>query len=107
MRGINQMLQQAQQLQKKMEDIQNQMSSVDIEGASGGGMVKVTMTAKGDLKHIKIDPTLADPKEIEMLEDLIVAAFHDTKQKADAYSASEMAKVTGGMALPGGMKFPF
>lgn len=107
MRGINQMLQQAQQLQKKVEDIQNQLDSVEIEGSSGGGMVNVSVTGKGDFKKIKIDPTLLDPAEVEMLEDLIVAAAHDAKAKADAYSANEMTKVTGGMALPAGMKFPF
>ncbi|MDP4725075.1 MAG: YbaB/EbfC family nucleoid-associated protein [Alphaproteobacteria bacterium] len=107
MRGMNQMLQQAQKLQKQMDDMQKQLDSVEVEGASGGGMVKVTVTGKGDLKRIKIDPSLIDPSEVEMLEDLIVAAVHDAKSKADTQASSEMSKLTGGLSLPGGMKLPF
>ncbi len=107
MRGMNQMLQQAQKLQKQMDDMQKQLDSVEVEGASGGGMVKVTVTGKGDLKRIKIDPSLIDPAEVEMLEDLIVAAVHDAKSKADTQASSEMSKLTGGLSLPGGMKLPF
>lgn len=107
MRGMNQMLQQAQKLQKQMDDMQKQLDSVEVEGASGGGMVKVTVTGKGDLKRIKIDPSLIDPTEVEMLEDLIVAAVHDAKSKADTQASSEMSKLTGGLSLPGGMKLPF
>jgi DNA-binding YbaB/EbfC family protein len=107
MRGMNQMLQQAQKLQKQMDDMQNQLDSIEVEGASGGGMVKVIVTGKGDLKRIKIDPSLIDPAEVEMLEDLIVAAVHDAKSKADNQASSEMSKLTGGLSLPGGMKLPF
>jgi DNA-binding YbaB/EbfC family protein len=107
MRGMNQMLQQAQKLQKQMDDMQKQLDLVEVEGASGGGMVKVTVTGKGDLKRIKIDPSLMDPAEVEMLEDLIIAAVHEGKSKADAQASSEMSKLTGGLSLPGGMKLPF
>ncbi|MES2252905.1 MAG: YbaB/EbfC family nucleoid-associated protein [Pseudomonadota bacterium] len=107
MRGINQMLQQAQKLQKQMDDMQKQLDSVEVEGASGGGMVRVSVTGKGDLKRIKIDPSLIDQTEIEMLEDLIIAAVHDAKSKADSQASSEMSKLTGGLSLPGGMKLPF
>lgn len=107
MRGMNQMLQQAQKLQKQMDDMQKQLDLVEVEGASGGGMVKVTVTGKGDLKRIKIDPSLMDPAEVEMLEDLIIAAIHDGKSKADSQASSEMSKLTGGLSLPGGMKLPF
>ena len=107
MRGMNQMLQQAQKLQKQMDDMQKQLESIEVEGASGGGMVKVTVTGKGDLKRLKIDPSLLDPAEVEMLEDLIVAAVHDAKSKADNQASSEMSKLTGGLSLPGGMKLPF
>ena len=107
MRRMNQMLQQAQKLQKQMDDMQKQLESIEVEGASGGGMVKVTVTGKGDLKRLKIDPSLLDPAEVEMLEDLIVAAVHDAKSKADNQASSEMSKLTGGLSLPGGMKLPF
>ncbi|MDP3371570.1 MAG: YbaB/EbfC family nucleoid-associated protein [Candidatus Paracaedibacteraceae bacterium] len=107
MRGINQMLQQAQKLQKQMDDMQKQLESTEVEGGSGGGMVKVVVTGKGDLKKIKIDPSLVDPNDIEILEDLIIAAMHDAKTRADAQSTSEMSKLTGGLSLPGGMKLPF
>ncbi len=107
MRGMNQMLQQAQKLQKQMDDMQKQLDSVEVEGASGGGMVKAVVTGKGDLKRISIDPSLVDPAEVEMLEDLIVAAVHDAKSKADNQASSEMSKLTGGLSLPGGMKLPF
>lgn len=107
MRGMNQMLQQAQKLQKQMDDMQKQLESIEVEGASGGGMVKVTVTGKSDLKRLKIDPSLLDPAEVEMLEDLIVAAVHDAKSKADNQASSEMSKLTGGLSLPGGMKLPF
>ena len=104
---MNQMLQQAQKLQKQMDDMQKQLDSIEVEGASGGGMVKVMVTGKGDLKRVKIDPSLVDPAEVEMLEDLIVAAVHDAKSKADSQASSEMSKLTGGLSLPGGMKLPF
>ena len=107
MRGINQMLQQAQKLQKQMDDMQKQLDSVEVEGASGGGMVKATVTGKGDLKRIKLDPSIVDPTEVDMLEDLIIAAVHDAKSKADSQASSEMSKLTGGLSLPGGMKLPF
>ncbi|MES2607490.1 MAG: YbaB/EbfC family nucleoid-associated protein [Pseudomonadota bacterium] len=107
MRGMSQMLQQAQKLQKQMDDMQKQLDLVEVEGASGGGMVKAMVTGKGDLKRIKIDSSLMDPAEVEMLEDLIIAAVHDAKSKADNQASSEMSKLTGGLSLPGGMKLPF
>ncbi len=107
MRGINQMLKQAQQLQKQMDDMQKNLDSVEMEGAAGGGMVKATVNGKGDVRKIKIDPSLIDPNDIEMLEDLIVAACHDAKAKVDAHVGQEMSKVTGGLSLPGGLKLPF
>ncbi len=104
---MSQMLQQAQKLQKQMDDMQKQLDLVEVEGASGGGMVKAMVTGKGDLKRIKIDSSLMDPAEVEMLEDLIIAAVHDAKSKADNQASSEMSKLTGGLSLPGGMKLPF
>lgn len=107
MRGINQMLQQAQKLQKQMDEMQKQLDSTEVEGHSGGGMVKAMVSGKGDLKKIKLDPSLLDPSEAEILEGLIIAAVHDAKSKADSQASSEMSKLTGGLSLPAGMKMPF
>ena len=107
MKNINQMMKQAQQLQEKMAEMQERMNHVEMEGASGGGMVKVKVNGKGEMKGITIDPALVDPKEVEVLEDLIIAAFNDAKAKVEAHTAAEMGKITGGLNLPGGMKLPF
>lgn len=106
MKNIGQMMKQAQQMQQKMAEMQQKMEQFEISGSSGAGMVQVTLSGKTELKALKIDPSLVDPNEIEVLEDLIVAAFNDAKSKLDAYSADEMSKVTGGMSLPG-LKMPF
>jgi hypothetical protein len=105
--NIGNMMKQAQQLQKKMAEAQEKLGSIEVEGVSGGGMVKVTATAKGDIKRIKIDDTLMSKEEKEMTEDLIVAAINDAKQKGEAASQEEMKSVTGGIPLPPGMKLPF
>lgn len=107
MKNINQMMKQAQQMQEKMAEMQERMNQVEMVGASGGGMVKVTVNGKGEMKGITIDPALVDPKEVEVLEDLIIAAFNDAKTKVEAHVAEEMGKITGGLNLPGGMKLPF
>jgi DNA-binding YbaB/EbfC family protein len=105
--NFNAMLKQAQAMQGKLEEAQKKIDSHILEGSSGGGMVKVSLSGKGDLKSIKIDPALLDPSDVEVLEDLIMAAFRDAKEKADAYSAQELSGVTWGMPLPGGLKLPF
>jgi DNA-binding YbaB/EbfC family protein len=107
MKNLGNMLKQAQQMQTKMAEMQAKMSEMEVDGQSGGGMVKVTLNGKGELRKIKIDPALADRDEIEVLEDLIVAAFNDARGKVEAAMAEEMAKVTGGLQLPPGMKLPF
>jgi hypothetical protein len=76
-------------------------------GVAGGGTVQVTLNGKGDLKKVAIDKTLVDPEEVEVLEDLIVAAFNDARRKVSAYAEQEMQKLTGGLQLPGGLKLPF
>jgi DNA-binding YbaB/EbfC family protein len=101
------MMKQAQELQKRMAEMQERLQNYEIEGTSGGGMVKATVTGKGELKALKIDPSLVDPKEVDVLEDLIIAAFNDGKGKVEAHLAKEMSSVTGGMPLPGGFKLPF
>ncbi|MBX9804277.1 MAG: YbaB/EbfC family nucleoid-associated protein [Alphaproteobacteria bacterium] len=107
MKNINQMMKQAQQMQAKMAEMQEQLNLVEMTGASGGGMVKVTVNGKSEMKALSIDPSLVDPKEVEVLEDLIIAAFNDAKAKVEAHVAEEMGKITGGLNLPGGMKLPF
>jgi hypothetical protein len=101
------MLKQAQELQSKMADIQAKLSDVELDGSAGGGMVTVTLNGKGDMRRVKIDPALADPNEVEILEDLLVAASNDAKAKVEAYVQEEMGKLTGGLNLPAGLKLPF
>ena len=105
--NLGNMMKQAQQLQKKMADIQEKLNSIEVEGVSGGGLVKVTSTAKGEIKRINIDESILTPGEKEITEDLIVAAINDAKQKAETATQEEMKNVTGGLPLPPGMKLPF
>jgi len=105
--NIGNMMKQAQQLQKKMSEAQEKLNAIEVEGTSGGGMVKVISTAKGDIKRISIDETLMKKEEKEITEDLIVAAINDAKQKGEAAAQEEMKNITGGLPLPPGMKLPF
>ena len=105
--NISNMMKQAQQLQKKMAEAQEKLSSIEVEGESGGGVVKVTATAKGEIKRINLDQSLLKPEDKEITEDLIIAAINDAKQKGDAAAQEEMKSVTGGLPLPPGMKLPF
>jgi hypothetical protein len=107
MKNLSQMLKQAQEMQSKMAEMQTALAEIEVTGQSGGGFVTVTVSGKGDLKRVKIDPKLADPAEVEVLEDLIVAAAKDAKSKADAQVQEQMAKLTGGLQLPPGFKLPF
>ena len=105
--NIGNMMKQAQQLQAKMAEAQEKLNSIEVEGVSGGGMVKVLATAKGEIKRITLDESLMSKEEKEMTEDLIVAAINDAKQKGESASQEEMKSVTGGIPLPPGMKLPF
>jgi DNA-binding YbaB/EbfC family protein len=107
MKNLGQMMKQAQQLQTKMAEMQNRLGEIEVLGQAGGGLVKVTVNGKGDLAKVAIDPSLLKPDEAEVVEDLILAAFHDAKNKVDAQVQAEMAKLTGGLNLPPGMKLPF
>lgn len=107
MANLAQMMKQAQEMQSKMQQMQERVAQAEVAGQSGGGMVSVVMTGKGLLRKIKIDPKLADPNEVEVLEDLIVAAVNDAKAKADAMIAGETEKMMGGLNLPAGFKLPF
>ena len=105
--NIGNMMKQAQQLQKKMAEAQEKLNLIEVQGTSGGGMVKVTATAKGDIKRIVLDESLLNSSEKEITEDLIVAAVNDAKQKGELAAQEEMKSLTGGMPLPPGMKLPF
>jgi nucleoid-associated protein EbfC len=107
MKNLGQLMKQAQEMQARMQAMQEKLGEFEQEGASGGGMVKVVVNGKGQMRRVTIDPALADPKEIEVLEDLIVAAFNDAKAKVEAHVAEEMQKFTGGLNLPPGLKLPF
>lgn len=107
MKNIGNMLKQAQQLQGKMAEMQAKLAEAEVDGQSGGGLVTVTLNGKGEMRRIKIDKSLADPEEMEILEDLVVAATNDAKAKVEAELQSEMSKLTGGMSLPPGFKMPF
>ncbi len=107
MKNLAGLMKQAQQMQSKMQEMQARLESIEVEGAAGAGLVAVTLNGKGDLRRVKIDPKLADPSDLEMLEDLIVAAHRDAKSKIEAMTQEEMQKVTGGLQLPPGMKLPF
>ena len=107
MKNIGQLMKQAQAMQEKMAEMQAQLEAVEMTGVAGGGTVQLTLNGKGDLKKVAIDKALVDPEEVEVLEDLIVAAFNDAKRKVSAYAEQEMQKLTGGLQLPGGLKLPF
>lgn len=107
MKDFGQMMKQAQELQAKVAELQAKLEEIEISGSAGAGMVTVTLNGKGVLRRIKIDPSLVDAAEKEVLEDLIVAAVNDARGKAEAHAAGEMAKLTGGLPLPPGMKLPF
>ena len=106
MKNLGQMMKQAQQLQSKMNELQEQLAQTEVTGASGGGMVQVTLNGRGEMLKVKIDPSLVDPNETEILEDLILAAFKDGKAKVEATVAERMSDLTGGLQLPPGMQFP-
>lgn len=107
MKNLGNMLKQAQQMQTRMAEMQAKLEATEVEGQAGGGMVKVKLTGKGELRRIQIDPSLMTAEDREVLEDLIVAAHGDAKQKVEAMMAEEMQKATAGMSLPAGLKLPF
>ena len=100
------LMKQAQAMQDNLKKAQEELANVEVEGQSGAGLVKVTMTCKHDVKRLTIDPSLlGDDKD--MLEDLVAAAFNDAVRRAETVSQEKMSKLTAGMPLPPGMKFPF
>lgn len=101
------MMKKAQALQASLGDAQQELAAMVVEAQAGGGAVKLTMTGKGELKAIAIDPSLLNPDEKDMLEDLILTAFADGKAQVDQISAEKMQALTAGLPLPPGMKLPF
>jgi DNA-binding YbaB/EbfC family protein len=98
------MMKQAAQLQSKMKELQDELDRTEVEGVAGGGLVSVTLSAKGDLKGVKLDDSLMKPGETEILEDLLVAAHADARRKAEEVMQDKMKNLTGGLPLPPGMK---
>lgn len=98
------LMKQATELKTKMEAMQAELDQIEVEGAAGGGMVRVTMTAKGEVKGVKLDPSLMKPEEKEIAEDLVVAAHADARRKAEALMQEKMKSLAGGLPLPPGLK---
>ena len=107
MNNFNNMIKQAQDLQKKMAEAQEKVETLEAEGISGGGIVKITINGKNNVTSVNIDEKAIDKNEKEILEDLIVAAFNDARDKIQRKIADEMSSLTGGIKLPPGMKLPF
>jgi len=107
MPSLEEIMKMAQDVQAQMQTAQENLDKIEVEGASGGGLVKIRATAKGRIVGVTIDESLLQPSEKSMLEDLIAAALNDAKAKADAAAAPEMEKMTSGIPLPPGFKLPF
>ncbi len=104
MKDLMGMMKQVKDMQERMQKMQAELQETEVEGHSGGGLVKITLNGKGDVRRVSIDPTLLKPEEAEILEDLIVAAAQDAKSKVEAMMQEKMAEATGGLPLPPGMK---
>lgn len=104
---IMKMMKQAKQMQEQMGSLQEEIASLTVDGAAAGGMVTVTLSGKGELKGIHIDPSLAKADEVDILEDLILAAHQDAKAKAEAMLQEKTQEMMGGLGLPAGFKLPF
>ena len=102
--NIMQMMKQAQEIQGKIQEVQQQLAETEVEGASGAGLVKVRLNGKGEMRGLEIDPGLVKADEVDVMEDLIIAAHSDAKAKVEALMQQKMQDVTGGLPLPPGMK---
>ena len=107
MKNLGKMMKQAQEMQSKMAKMQEDLQASEHTGTSGGDLVNVTLNGKFEMRSLKIDPSIFNDSDAEMVEDLIVAAFNDAKRKVDEFNKTEMAKLTGGLNLPEGMNLPF
>ena len=106
MKNLGQMMKQAQEMQAKMQEMQDKLADIELSGTSGGDLVSVTLNGKGEMRGVKIDPALVNPDDVEVLEDLIMAATNDAKAKVEAEVARRMGELTGGLNLPPGFKLP-
>jgi DNA-binding YbaB/EbfC family protein len=104
MKDLMKMMKQVQDIQGRMQQMQEELGALQVEGRAGGGLVKVTLNGKIEARGVKIDPSLMKPEDVEMLEDLLLAAFQDAKGKAEAALQEKMREVTGGLPLPPGLK---
>ena len=102
--NIMQMMKQAQEIQGKIQEVQQELADMEVEGKSGAGLVVVRLNGKGEMRGLKVDPSLLNPDEVEVMEDLIIAAHMDAKAKVETLMAEKMQDVTGGLPLPPGMK---
>ncbi|MBT5667217.1 MAG: YbaB/EbfC family nucleoid-associated protein [Rhodospirillaceae bacterium] len=107
MKNLGQIMKQAQEMQTKMAEMQENLVNVEITGESAAGMVTVTLNGKGGMVRVKVDPSLINPADAEVMEDLIVAAHNDARAKVDARMQEETSKMMGGIQLPPGLKLPF
>lgn len=107
MKNILGLMGQVKEMQSKMADMQAELQSLEETGTAGGGLVSVTLSGKGEIRAVAIDPSLLKPDEVEILEDLIMAAHNDAKSRIEALMAEKTAELTAGLPLPPGMKFPF
>lgn len=105
--NLQKMMQQAQQVQKKIAEMQSKLEQAEMEGTAGGGLVTVRVNGKHQMLKVTIDPSLMKPEEKEMLEDLLVAAHNDARTKMDSEFSDQMGSLTGGLDLPPGFKLPF
>lgn len=101
------MMKQAKQIQEQMGSLQEEIGQIEVTGTAGGGLITVVMSGKGEMKSVKIDPSLAKEDEVEILEDLLLAAHNDAKAKAEAAMQEKTQDLMSGMGLPAGMKLPF
>lgn len=104
MKDIMGMMKKVGEMQARMKEVQEELARAEIDGQSGGGLVRITLDGKGEVKRVRIDPSLMKPDDVEIVEDLIVAAATDARAKADAAMQEKMAEITGGLPLPPGMK---
>ncbi|MBO0713046.1 MAG: YbaB/EbfC family nucleoid-associated protein [Acetobacteraceae bacterium] len=107
MKNLAGLMKQASEMQAKMAEMQVKLEAMEIEGTAGAGLVSVTLNGKSELKRLRIDPKLLDPTDVEMLQDLLVAAHAEAKRRIETAAAEEMRALTGGLDLPPGMKLPF
>jgi DNA-binding YbaB/EbfC family protein len=107
LKNIGQMMRQAKDIQSRVEEAQGRIATIEATGTSGGGLVEVTVTGKGEMRSLKIDPSLVKDEEREMLSDLIIAAHNDARAKVQARVQDEIGKATGGLNLPPGFGLPF